>query len=169
MLFFLASRMAPAVALLVPYYLIYKEIGLLETRVGLIIAYMTFNLSFYVWVLAIFARDIPADLERAGAADGCPPAETFGRIVLPLMKPGIVAVGVLVFIFAWNEFAFSLMLGGRDVETLPVIAARFLTPSGPQFGQLAAVSVVALAPVLVLVALLHRHIVRGLSMGAVKG
>lgn len=169
MLFFLASRMAPPVALIIPFFLIYKEVGLLETELGLIIAYMTFNLSFYVWVLAIFTRDIPADLEAAGQADGYSPSYVFARIILPLMRPSIIAVAVLVFIFAWNEFAFALLLGGRGSETLPVIISRFITPSGVEFGELAAVSAIALAPILIVVLVLHRHIVRGLSLGAVKG
>jgi len=169
MMFVLASRMAPPVAVIIPFFLIYKELQLLETQVGLIIAYMTFNLSFYVWVLSIFIREIPRDLESAGYADGYGPWQVFQKVILPLMRPSIIATAILVFIFAWNEFAFALILGGREAETLPVVISRAITPSGVKFGELAAMGVVGLAPILIIVFVLHKHIIRGLSMGAVKG
>jgi multiple sugar transport system permease protein len=169
MLFVLGTRMAPPVALIIPFFLVYKELDLLETRVGLIIAYLTFNLSFYVWVLSIFIREIPADLENGGHADGYGRWHVFTRVILPLMRPSIIATGILVFIFAWNEFAYALILGGRGAETLPVVISRYITPSGVEFGELAAIGTIALAPILVIVFVLHKHIIRGLSMGAVKG
>jgi multiple sugar transport system permease protein len=169
MMFVLASRMAPPVALIIPFFLIYKSLGLLETHLGLIIAYLTFNLSFYVWLLSVFAKDIPQDLEKAALADGYGPSYTFFRIILPLMRPSIIASSVLVYIFAWNEFAFALRLGGKGAATLPVAIAQFITPSGVQFGPLAALGLVAVLPVAILVFILHKHIVRGLSLGAVKG
>jgi multiple sugar transport system permease protein len=169
MLFVLGSRMAPPVALIIPFFLVYKELDLLETRVGLIIAYLTFNLSFYVWVLSIFIKEIPTDLENGGHADGYGRWHVFTRVILPLMRPSIIATGILVFIFAWNEFAYALILGGRGSETLPVVISRYITPSGVEFGELAAIGTIALAPILVIVFVLHKHIIRGLSMGAVKG
>ncbi|MEA2367086.1 MAG: multiple sugar transport system permease protein [Thermoleophilaceae bacterium] len=169
MMFVLASRMAPPVAMIIPFFLIYKEVGLLETQLGLIIAYLTFNLSFYVWVLGIFIKEIPADLESAGHVDGYGPWRVFTRVVLPLMRPSVIATAILVFIFAWNEFAFALILGGREAETLPIVISRAITPSGVNFGELAAMGVIGLAPILLIVFLLHKHIIRGLSMGAVKG
>jgi multiple sugar transport system permease protein len=169
MMFVLASRMAPPIALAIPFFLIYQKLGLLETHLGLIIAYMSFNLSFYVWLLAVFSRDIPADLEGAGFADGYGPTYVFFRVMLPLMLPSIIATAVLVFIFAWNEFLFALILGGSAAETLPVAISRFITPAGVQFGPLAALGTIAVLPVAILVLALHKYIVRGLSMGAVKG
>lgn len=169
MLFILATRMAPPVALLVPYFILYKDLGLLDTHTGLIIAYLTFNLSFYVWLLAIFFKELPVDLESAAMLDGHSPFRVFLKTILPLMKSSIIATSVLVFIFAWNEFAFALLIGGRNTETLPVAISRFITPRGVLWGELAAVGTVALLPVSVIVFLLHKHIVRGLSLGAVKG
>jgi multiple sugar transport system permease protein len=169
MMFVLASRMAPPIALVIPFFLLYRNFGLLQTHLGLVIAYMTFNLSFYVWLLAVFSRDIPHDLEGAGFADGYGPTYVFFRVMLPLMRPSIIATAVLVFIFAWNEFLFALILGGRTAQTLPVAISRFITPSGVQFGPLAALGTVAILPVALLVFALHKHIVRGLSLGAVKG
>lgn len=169
MMFVLASRMAPPVAMIIPFFLIYKEVGLLETHLGLILAYLTFNLSFYVWVLSIFIKEIPRDLESAGYADGYGPWQVFLKVLLPLMRPSIIATSILVFIFAWNEFAFALLLGGRGAETLPVVISSAITPSGVEFGELAAMGVLGVTPILIGVFLLHKHIIRGLSMGAVKG
>jgi multiple sugar transport system permease protein len=107
--------------------------------------------------------------QNAGLADGYGPTYAFFRVILPLMRPSIIASAVLVFIFAWNEFAFALRLGGRSAETLPVGISQFITPSGVQFGPLAALGTVAVLPVAIMVFVLHKHIVRGLSLGAVKG
>src|SRR5918995_1044300 len=145
-LFILATRMAPPVCLVIPFYLIYSKVGLIDTYLGLTIAYLTFNLSFYVWVLRSFCRDLPVELEEAAMVEGYPRWQVLRRIVLPLLRPGIVATAVLCFIFAWNEFLFAFMLGGKTVKTLPVAI-----------------------PILIVVFLLQRHIVRGLTLGAVKG
>lgn len=168
-LFVLASRMAPPVCLVIPYYLIFARIDLLDTFIGLTLAYMTFNLSFYIWVLRSFCRDLPAELEEAARLEGWSRFQIFRRIVLPLLRNGIVATSVLCFIFAWNEFLFAFMLGGKSVKTLPVAIPTLITTQGVRWGEMAVVGMVALAPVLIAVFFLQRHIVRGLTMGAVKG
>ena len=168
-LFILASRMAPPVCLVIPFYLIYAKIGLLDTFAGLSLAYMTFNLSFYVWVLRSFCRDLPVELEEAALLEGWSRPQVFRRIVFPLLRNGIVATSVLCFIFAWNEFLFAFMLGGDAVQPLPVAIPKLITAQGVRWGEVAVVGVVSLAPVLAVVVLLQRHIVRGLTMGAVKG
>jgi multiple sugar transport system permease protein len=168
-LFILATRMAPPVCLTIPFYLIYSKIGLIDTHIGLIIVYLTFNLSFYVWVLRSFCRDLPVDLEEAAMVEGYPRWQVMVRVVLPLLRPGIVATSVLCFIFAWNEFLYAFMLGGQSVKTLPVAIPTLITTQGVKWGEMAIVGIVALAPVLTVVFLLQRHIVRGLTMGAVKG
>lgn len=168
-LFILASRMAPPVCLVIPFYLIYAQVGLLDTFLGLSLAYMTFNLSFYVWVLRSFCRDLPVELEEAAALEGWSKAQIFRRVVFPLLRNGIVATSVLCFIFAWNEFLFAFMLGGNSVQTLPVAIPKLITAQGVRWGEVAVVGVASLVPVLAVVVLLQRHIVRGLTMGAVKG
>lgn len=168
-LFVLATRMAPPVSLVIPFYLIFSKIGLIDTYIGLIIAYLTFNLSFYVWVLCSFCRDLPVELEEAATVEGYPHWQVLWRIVYPLLRPGIVATAVLCFIFAWNEFLFAFMLGGKIVKTLPVAIPTLITTTGVRWGEMAIVGIVALLPVLLVVFLLQRHIVRGLTMGAVKG
>lgn len=169
LLFVLATRMAPPVALAIPFYLIYARVGLLDTYVGLVLAYLTFNLSFYIWVLWSFCRELPVELEEAARADGYPRAQVLLRVVLPLLRPGIVATAVLCFIFAWNEFLYAFLLGAKTIETLPVAVPKLITSQGVKWGELSIVGIVALLPILVVVFLLQRHIVRGLTMGAVKG
>jgi multiple sugar transport system permease protein len=168
-LFILATRMAPPVALVIPFYLIYAKVWLLDTYIGLIMAYLTFNLSFYVWVMSSFCRDLPVELEEAAMADGYPRWRVLVKIVLPLLRPGIIATAVLCLIFTWNEFLFAFMLGGKTVKTLPVAIPTLITTQGVKWGELSIVGIVALLPILVVVFFLQRHIIRGLTMGAVKG
>ena len=122
--------MAPPVCLVIPFYLIYAKIGLLDTYLGLTLAYLTFNLSFYVWVLRSFCRDLPAEIEEAAMVEGYSRVQALMRYVLPLLRPGIVSTAVLCFIFAWNEFLFAFMLGGETVATLPVAIPTLITTQG---------------------------------------
>ena len=168
-LFILGTRMAPPVCLVIPFYLIYARIGFLDTYVGLILAYLTFNLSFYVWVLSSFCRDLPLTLEEAAMTEGYSRLQIFRKITLPLLRPGITATAVLCFIFAWNEFMYAFLLGGREVQTLPVAIPNLITTQGVRWGEMSIVGMVGMVPVMIGVFLLQRHIVRGLTMGAVKG
>ena len=161
--------MAPPVALAIPFYLIYAKLDILDTHLGLIVVYLTFNLSFYVWVLCSFCRDLPVELEEAALADGYSRGYVLYKVVLPLLRPGIVATSVLCFIFAWNEFLYAFLLGGRSVKTLPVAIPTLITGQGVLWGELAVVGVIAIVPVFIVVFYLQRHIIRGLTMGAVKG
>lgn len=168
-LFILGTRMAPPICLVIPFYLIFIRLDLLDTFLGLTLAYMTFNLSFYIWVLRSFCRDLPAQLEEAAMVEGWSRFQIFIRVVLPLLRSGIVSTATLCFIFSWNEFLFAFMLGGQNVKTLPVAIPLLITSQGVRWGEMAVVGMVALLPVLLAVFLLQKHIVRGLTMGAVKG
>lgn len=168
-LFILATRMAPPICLVIPFYLIFMRFDLLDSFVGLSLAYLTFNLSFYIWVLRSFCRDLPIELEEAAIVEGHSRFAVFLRVVLPMLKSGIVSTAMLCFIFAWNEFLFAFMLGGQNVKTLPVAIPLLITAQGVRWGEMAVVGMVALLPVLGVVFLLQKQIVRGLTMGAVKG
>ncbi len=168
-LFILATRMAPPICLVIPFYLLFTRFELLDTFAGLTLAYLTFNLSFYIWVLRSFCRDLPIELEEAAMVDGHTRFAVFVRVVLPLLKSGIVSTAMLCFIFAWNEFLFAFMLGGQNVKTLPVAIPLLITSQGVRWGEMAVVGMAALLPVLVAVFFLQKQIVRGLTMGAVKG
>lgn len=168
-LFILATRMAPPICLVIPFYLIFTRLDLLDTFLGLTLAYLTFNLSFYIWVLRSFCRDLPVELEEAATVEGYSRLAVLRRVVLPLLKSGIVSTAMLCFIFAWNEFLFAFMLGGQNIKTLPVAIPLLITAQGVRWGEMAVVGMVALVPVLVAVFFLQKQIVRGLTMGAVKG
>ena len=168
-LFILGTRMAPPICLVIPFYLIFTQLELLDTFLGLSLAYLTFNLSFYIWVLRSFCRDLPVQLEEAAMVEGWSRFQVFLRVVLPLLKSGIVSTATLCFIFAWNEFLFAFMLGGQNVKTLPVAIPLLITAQGVRWGEMAIVGMVALLPVLIAVFFLQKQIVRGLTMGAVKG
>jgi len=168
-LFILATRMAPPICLVIPFYLLFTRFELLDTFAGLTLAYLTFNLSFYIWVLRSFCRDLPVELEEVAMVDGHTRFAVFLRVVLPLLKSGIVSTAMLCFIFAWNEFLFAFMLGGQNVKTLPVAIPLLITSQGVRWGEMAVVGMAALMPVLVAVFFLQKQIVRGLTMGAVKG
>jgi len=168
-LFILATRMAPPICLVIPFYLLFTRFELLDTFAGLTLAYLTFNLSFYIWVLRSFCRDLPVELEEVAMVDGHTRFAVFLRVVLPLLKSGIVSTAMLCFIFAWNEFLFAFMLGGQNVKTLPVAIPLLITSQGVRWGEMAVVGMAALIPVLVAVFFLQKQIVRGLTMGAVKG
>ena len=168
-LFILSTRMAPAISLAIPFYLIFADLGLLNTYFGLVLAHLTFNLSFYIWILRGFFKEIPAELEETAMIDGYTRWQAFTRISLPLARSGIVAAGIFSFIFSWNEFLYALILGGGDVKTLPVVIPSLINQRGVEWGEIAAIGSVVIFPILVLVFLVQRHIVRGLTMGAVKG
>lgn len=168
-IFILATRMAPPVCLMIPFYLIYAKVGLIDTYLGLVLAYLTFNLSFYVWVMRSFCRDLPVELEEAALVAGYPRWQVLVKIVFPLVRPGMVAAAVLCFIFAWNEFLYAFMLGGDKIKTLPVAIPTLITTQGVRWGEMSVVGIVGLLPVLVTVFFMQKHIVRGLTMGAVKG
>jgi len=168
-LFILGTRMAPPICLVIPLYLIFSKIDLLDTFAGLTLAYLTFNLSFFIWVLKSFCRDLPIQLEEAALVEGYSRIDVLLQVVLPLLKSGIVATSMLCFIFAWNEFLFSFMLGGKAIKTLPVAIPLLITSQGVRWGELAFVGIAALVPVMLVVFVLQKQIVRGLTMGAIKG
>lgn len=168
-LFVLATRMAPPICMVIPFYIIFSKMGLIDSYVGLTMAYLTFNLSFYIWVMSSFCKDLPTALEEVAILEGYNRFSVFLRVVLPLLRSGIVATGMLCFIFAWNEFMFAFMLGGQEVKTLPVAVPELITTQGVRWGPMAIVGTLSLVPVLVAVFFLQKHIVRGLTMGAVKG
>jgi multiple sugar transport system permease protein len=168
-LFVLATRMAPPICMVIPFYIIFSQMGLIDSYVGLTLAYLTFNLSFYIWVMSSFCKDLPIALEEVAILEGYNRFSVFLRVVLPLLRSGIVATGMLCFIFAWNEFMFAFMLGGQGVKTLPVAVPELITTQGVRWGPMAIVGTLSLVPVLAAVFFLQKHIVRGLTMGAVKG
>lgn len=165
----LSSRMMPPAVSIIPFFLMFSTIGVIDTLPGLIVAHVTFSLAFVTWMTRIFIEDLPPELEEAAQVDGATLLQTITRIVLPLARPGILATLILNIIFSWNEylFAFGLSLTERS-RTLPIAAGIFVTSYQVQWGQMFAAAVIIMLPILVFAFIVQRYIVGGLTMGAVK-
>ena len=164
----LAFHMIPVLTLVGPWYLAFKQLGLYDTRAALILTHVSLNLPMAVWLMMSFLRDLPPEIEQAALVDGCHPLSAFWYVVLPLVVPGLIAAGVLSFVFSWNEFSIALNLVSQTNATVPVVVAKFAQDYEIQHGQMAAASILATIPALVLMVFGQRFIVQGLTMGSVK-
>jgi multiple sugar transport system permease protein len=166
----LSTRMVPPIVAIVPLFVLFGSLGLVNTYAGLIIAYGVFNLPFVVWMMMGFFRDLPVALEEAALVDGDHNLGVLYRIVLPLVRPALAATAIFTLILAWNEFLFALILmSSTDRLTLPVGTAALVTQFKIIWGDMLAAATVAALPILAFTLLVQRHLVRGLTMGAVKG
>lgn len=165
----LAPRMIPPVALVVPLFLILQQLGLINKKLGLILVYTAFNLPFVAWMMRSFFQEIPADLEEAAMVDGAGRLRSFWDIVLPLAAPGLAATAIFSLIITYNEFFFALILTSTPAAaTLPVGTAALIGKTQTLYGEMAAAGLVAAVPLVIFALLVQRHLVRGLTMGAVK-
>lgn len=165
----LSQRFLPPIATVLPIFLIYRALGLHDTHFGLIIAYTVFTLPVTVWMMFAYFRQMPKSLEEAALVDGCTRWQSLWRVAIPLAAPGIVAAAVFAFIACWTEFFFALILTSRTAFTLPTVFRAFLGFQGAQYGEASALSMVSLVPSIILGILVQRHLVRGLTLGAVRG
>ncbi len=165
---FISQRMLPPVVVVIPFLIFFRYVGLLDTQLGLIIAYGGFNLPLAVWITRDFFAALPRDIEESAMIDGCSRWQAFVKIALPLSVPGLVAAFVICFIFAWNEYLLALVLSFQNSATLPVYLAGQSSLNGPQVWYIAAMTIVFLAPVVTVGLLLERFITKGLVGGAVK-
>ncbi|MFN7995729.1 MAG: carbohydrate ABC transporter permease [Bryobacteraceae bacterium] len=165
----LAPRTIPPVVLVVPIFLMLQKAGLINQKLGLILVYTAFNLPFVVWMMRSFFEEIPIDLEEAAMVDGAGRLRTFREIVLPLVAPGMVATAIFSLIITYNEFFFALILTSTPkAATLPVGTAALIGKTQTLYGEMAAAGVLAAVPLVIFALLVQRHLVRGLTMGAVK-
>lgn len=165
----LSTRMAPPIAVVLPLFLLMQNVGLVNTFPGIILAYTTFNLPFVVWMMRGFFGEISKELEEAALIDGATPWKSFWLVGVPLAAPGLVATAIFCFIFSWNEFLFALVLTGVQTKTLPVAITAFWSTSDLKWGQFMATGVVTIAPVLAFAIAVQRYLVRGITLGAIKG
>ena len=168
-IWFLSQRILPPVATVIPFYLVMRWLGLLDTQVALILINATFVLPFAVVILRQTFLDLPVEIEEAALVDGASHTTTFLVVALPLAVPGIVATGLISFAFAWNEFLFAITISSRDAITVPVHVAGAVDTRGVQFWFMAVRALIAMIPPVVVALLAQRFIVRGLTLGAVKG
>ena len=164
----LTTRMAPPVAVLIPFFVMYVTLGLNDTHFGLILAHVAVNLSIVVWLLRGFFEDLPFEMEEAAFMDGATYFQAFRQVALPLALPGIGAVGILSFLFSWNEFLFALVLADEAVRTVPVGIYGFVGFQSLAWGQLSASAVIMIVPVVLFIVVFQRSLIRGLTIGAVK-
>jgi multiple sugar transport system permease protein len=164
----ITTRMAPPVVICVPLYFLFKTWGILQTFPGMIIAYTTFSLPFTIWLLRGFIDAVPIEIEEAARIDGLSRFRVFTNIVIPLIRPGMGAVVMLVALFCWNEYLFTLILGGRNWKTMPVGITELETAVGVYWGQVMAGGVIIIVPMVIFGLIVRRYIVRGLTMGALQ-
>ncbi|HHY47157.1 MAG TPA: carbohydrate ABC transporter permease [Firmicutes bacterium] len=164
----LSQRMLPPIATVIPLFIVFKTLRILDTRISLILAYTMFNLPFSVWLMRDFFASLPREVEECALVDGCTPFQVFYRIALPLSTPGLVATFIFCLIFAWNEFLFALVLTFSKGQTMPLLIAGQNFQRGPQWWDISAMALLTIFPVLLLALLVERYIVRGLTLGAVK-
>lgn len=165
----LSIRMLPPIVSVIPLFMIAKQLGIFDTPWLLIAVYTLNGLPFVVWVMRVFIQEIPQSIEEAALIDGCSRFECFWRVTLPLLLPGLAATMVIIFMFAWNEYLLASILTSKEARTLPVIAASAIKPKAISWGLASAAGVLMSVPVVVLVLMMQRYLVRGLTLGAVKG
>jgi len=165
----LSQRFLPPIAVVLPIFLIYRSVGLHDTHLGVIIAYTVFTLPVTVWMMFAYFQQMPRSMEEAALVDGCTRWQALWRVAIPLAAPGIVAAAVFAFIACWTEFFFALLLTSRNAFTLPTVFRAFLGFQGAQYGEASALAIVSLVPSILLGVLAQRHLVRGLTLGAVRG
>jgi multiple sugar transport system permease protein len=165
----LIPQMLPPITIIVPLYVLFNAMKLIDTRWALIISYLTFSIPLSIWMTTGFFADVPKELEESAMIDGCTRLGAFFRISLPITAPGLAATAILSFIYCWNEFLYAVILTGRDARTLPVTITSFMTNKAILWGRIAASGSLVLVPVLIFALLAQRYLVRGLSRGAVKG
>jgi multiple sugar transport system permease protein len=164
-----SQRILPPVTAVVPIYVLFQHVGLLDTRTALIITYVAVNIPIVVWLMRDFFFSIPLELEEAALVDGATRYRIFWSVVLPLSRPGLAATFILVLIMAWNEYLLALFLSSANAQTMPLLVAAQNATRGPQWWYMSVLIIVMILPVTVLAVLLERFITRGLLIGAVKG
>jgi multiple sugar transport system permease protein len=168
-IWFLSQRILPPVATVIPFYLVMRSLGLLDTHIALVLLNATFVLPFVVVIVRQTFLDLPVELEESAMVDGCGHLAAFWRIALPLAAPSIAATGLIIFAFTWNEFIFALTISSREAITVPVHMAGAIDTRGVQFWFMGVRAMIAMIPPVVIALLAQRYIVRGLTLGAVKG
>ena len=165
----ISQRMIPPIAVVFPVFLIYVHFGMVDTYSGLILLYTAFNLPYVIWMMRGYIADIPLELEESALVDGCTRWQTLWKVVFPMARAGLMATAVFTFVFAWNDFLFALILTRTNVITFPVQLTHYMGGQSNFWSKIAAMSVLGTLPIFIAVTLMQRYLVRGISLGAVKG
>ncbi|MEO8202807.1 MAG: carbohydrate ABC transporter permease [Betaproteobacteria bacterium] len=165
----LATQLVPPIGLIIPYFLILNRIGWMDSYQGLVVIYITFSLPFAIWLLVSYFEDIPREMEEAALLDRASRWQAFWHVVLPQARGAIAVTVIFVFLNSWNEFLFAVVLGGATVKPVTVAMYNYINTEQTQWAQLSAAALLAMLPVILLGVLAQKHIVKGLTTGAVKG
>jgi len=166
--YILTTRMCPPVVVVLPLFIIYSKLNLYDTHIGMILIHTVFNLALAIWLMRGFFDEIPLEIDQAAMIDGYGEWAIFRKFILPLALPGIVVSALFCLIFSWNEFLFALVLTQFNATTLPAGVPQLVTSRGTYWGQVAAVGVILTLPVFIFAVIFHKHLVRGLTFGAIK-
>ena len=164
----LATQFVPAVVIILPFFVMFRDLGILDTRLGLIIVNLAIVMPFAIWMIKGFIDGIPLDTEEAAMIDGSSRLQVIRNIVLPMAAPGLLTAGIFCFIISWNEFLFALILTNRDSVTLPIGLALFKAEEGDLWNLLSAAGIIIMVPMFVLALIIRNYFVRGMTMGAVR-
>jgi multiple sugar transport system permease protein len=165
----ISQRMIPPIAVVFPIFLLYVWLGWVDSYIGLILLYTAFNLPYVIWMMRGYIADVPMELEESALVDGCSRWRVLWRVVFPMVRAGLFATAVFTFVFAWNDFIFALVLTRTEVITFPVQVTHYFGGQSNFWAKIAAMSVLGTLPVFVAVTVMQRFLVRGISLGAVKG
>lgn len=165
---FITNRMVSPIVLALPLFLIARTLGLLDTRISLILIYLTFNLPIVIWICTDQFRSIPRELDEAAVLEGASPFRIFRSICLPLAMPGVAVSAIFSFIFSWNELLYAIVLTRNDAKTAPAMAVSFMEGYDLPYGKIMATSTLIVIPVIIFALIASKQLVRGLTMGAVK-
>lgn len=165
----ISLRMIPPIALAFPLFMLFAEVGLVDTFTGLILLYVAFNLPYVVWMMRGFIADIPPELEAAAMLDGCSRWQVLRKVVFPMARAGMFATAIFALVYAFNEFAFAFIMTRTEVVTFPVQITHHMQPMSTFWARIGAMSILGCLPVLFLIVVMNRYLVRGLSGGALKG
>lgn len=164
----LATQFVPAVVIILPFFVMFRDVGLLDTRLGLILVNLAIVMPFAIWMIKGFIDGIPMDTEEAAMVDGSSRLQVIRNIVLPMAAPGLLTAAIFCFIIAWNEFLFALILTNKDAVTLPIGLALFKGEEGDLWNLLSAAGIIIMAPMFVLALIIRKYFVQGMTMGAVR-
>lgn len=164
----LATQFVPAVVIILPFFVMFRDIGLLDTRLGLILVNLAIVMPFAIWMIKGFIDGIPLDTEEAAMVDGSSRLQVIRNIVLPMAAPGLLTAGIFCFIIAWNEFLFALILTNKDAVTLPIGLALFKAEEGDLWNLLSAAGIIIMVPMFVMATIIRKYFVQGMTMGAVR-
>jgi len=168
-MFILLARLMPGISFLMPWYIVFSRLGLMDSYTALVLSHMLIALPIVVWIMSSYFDGIPRDLEESAMVDGATRQYAFLKIILPISGPGIITATTLSFIFSWNNFLFSQVLSMEKTKTLPIAVYNFLSYADIDWGGVMAASVAIMTPALVLTVIFQKYVVKGLTMGAVKG